>query len=291
LALFLVRKLEIETGQGWDTMREFPQRLHIKESRSKDGRVFQRSELTRESLVLPIKDLTRSFPAPSMDSFKYMILYRLIPLGYYLLRFYLSFVRVRVTGEEIALGCLADYGRLIVAVWHQRFLPALAYVTKFRYFKPIVMISPSRDGELMARLAGRLGLVPVRGSSSRGGTTALKAIMEALKKYPAVIHIVDGPLGPKGIVKPGIVSMAQVSGAVILPVIVSADRAWIMGSWDRFLVPKPFGNVTIQWGQPIVVPRNLDSAQKFEKFRREIEKRLRDGHAEADLNAGWNHPL
>jgi len=213
-----------------------------------------------------------------------------LPLFYRILRFYLSLLRIRVVGEEIALGCLADYGRLVVAVWHQRFLPALAYVTKFKYFKPIVMISQSRDGELAARLANRLGLVTVRGSSSRGGTTAMLAITEALKENPVVIHIVDGPTGPKGVVKPGLISMAQMSGAVILPIIISAEKAWILGSWDRFMIPKPFSEVTIEWGQPFAVPRDLDPA-RHEELRREIEKSLAEGYAEADLSSGWEHPL
>ena len=211
-------------------------------------------------------------------------------MGYYVLRFYLFMLRVRVIGEEIALGCLADYERMIVAVWHQRFLPAVAYFKKFRYFKPIVMISQSKDGELAARLADRLGFIPVRGSSSKGGTTALVAITEALKKNPVVIHIVDGPRGPKGVVKPGLISMAQISGSVILPIIVSAKKAWILGSWDRFLIPKPFSEVTIEWGQPFVVPRDLDQ-DRSEEFRREIEKSLSEGYAEADLNSGWHRPI
>ena len=220
----------------------------------------------------------------------YFLLYRLIPVCYYFLRFYLSLLRIRVVGEEIALGCLTDYGKVIVAVWHQRFLPALAYVTKFRHFEPVIMISQSRDGELAARLAERLGLVPVRGSSSRGGTTALVTIVDALKKNPGVIHIVDGPKGPKGVVKPGLISLAQISGAVILPVIVSANKAWIMGSWDQFLVPKPFSEVTIEWGQPFVVPRDRDPA-RYEEIRMEIEKSLTEAYAEADLSSGWKHPL
>ena len=222
--------------------------------------------------------------------YRYSFLYRLIPLCYYILRFYLSLVRVKVVGEEIALGCLSDYGKVIVAVWHQRFLPALAYVTKFRNFEPIVMTSQSRDGELAARLAERLGLVPVRGSSTRGGTEALAAILKALKTNQAVVHFVDGPTGPKGIVKPGIISMARVSGAVIMPVIVSVDRAWIMRSWDRFLVPKPFSKVVIEWGPPLAVPRDLDQAED-EEYRAEIQKRLAEGYAQADLSSGWKHPL
>jgi hypothetical protein len=166
----------------------------------------------------------------------------------------------------------------------------LGYVTKFRNFEPIIMISQSRDGDLGARLAERLGLVPVRGSSSRGGATALASILRALKKNPAVIHIVDGPQGPKGVVKPGLITMAQLSGAVILPIIVSARKAWILGNWDRFLVPKPFSELTIEWGQPLAVPRGIDPSGD-EDLRREIERRLTEGYAEADLRYGWKHPL
>jgi lysophospholipid acyltransferase (LPLAT)-like uncharacterized protein len=214
----------------------------------------------------------------------------LVPLFYYILRFYVSLLRIRVVGEEIAVGCLSDYGRVIVAVWHQRLLLGLAYVTKFRNFEPIIMISKSRDGDLGAMIAERLGLVPVRGSSSRGGDTALAAILTALKKNPAVIHIVDGPQGPKGIVKPGLITMAQLSCAVILPIIVSTRKAWILGNWDRFLIPKPFSEVTIEWGQPLPVSRDLDPSGN-EEVRREIERRLSEGYAEADLRYGWKHPL
>lgn len=214
----------------------------------------------------------------------------MIPLGYYLLRFYLFTLRVQVIGEEIALGSLADHERMIVAIWHQRFLPALAYVTKFKHFKPVVMISQSKDGELAAKLAERLGLIPVRGSSSKGGTVALAAVLEALKNNLVAIHIVDGPRGPRGVVKPGLISMAQISGGVILPIIVTAEKAWMTKSWDRFLIPKPFSKVTIEWGQPFVVPRNLDP-DSSEELRGAIQYSLCEGHTEADRNAGWDHPI
>jgi lysophospholipid acyltransferase (LPLAT)-like uncharacterized protein len=238
------------------------------------------------SRTFPIKESTLLALRP----YHYLLIYGLIPLGYYLLRGYLFLLRIRVVGEEIALGCLGDYGRLIVAVWHQRLLAAVAYVLKFRNFDPIIMISQSKDGELATRLARRFGFVPVRGSSSKGGTSALFAITEALKTNPTVIHIVDGPRGPKGVVKPGLISMAGVSGAVILPLIVSAKKAWILGSWDRFMIPKPFSEVTIEWGRPFVVPRDSDP-ETHEEFRREIEMSLAAGHAEADLNSGWHKAL
>jgi lysophospholipid acyltransferase (LPLAT)-like uncharacterized protein len=211
-------------------------------------------------------------------------------LCYYLLRLYLSFLRVKVVGEEAAHKQFSKYGRVIAAVFHQRFLPALAYVTKFRNFKPIVMISQSSDGELIASLASRLGLVPVRGSSTRGGRDALMAILRALKKNPGVIHIVDGPTGPKGVVKPGLMAMAQVTGAPIFPVIISAEKAWVMKSWDRFLVPKPFSKVTIRWGDPFPVPRGTRPEQ-LEELRKQVESLMLEAHAEADLKSGWRRPL
>jgi len=219
-----------------------------------------------------------------------LLKYRLVPLCYYLLRLYLSFLRVRVVGEEAAHKQFSKYGRVIAAVFHQRFLPALAYVTKFRNFKPIVMISQSSDGELIASLASRLGLVPVRGSSTRGGRDALMAILRALKKNPGVIHIVDGPTGPKGVVKPGLMAMAQVTGAPIFPVIISAEKAWVMKSWDRFLVPKPFSKVTIRWGDPFPVPRGTRPEQ-LEELRKQVESLMLEAHAEADLKSGWSRPL
>jgi hypothetical protein len=206
------------------------------------------------------------------------------------LRLYLSFLRVRVVGEETARTHFSKHGRLIAAVWHQRFLPALAYVTKFRKFKPNVMISQSSDGELIASLASRLGLVPVRGSSTRGGREALMAMLRAIKKNPGVIHIVDGPTGPKGVVKPGLTAMAQVTGAPIFPVIISAEKAWVMRSWDRFLVPKPFSTVTIRWGEPLVVPRGTRLDQ-LEAFRKQVERLLLEAHAQADRQSGWPQPL
>jgi lysophospholipid acyltransferase (LPLAT)-like uncharacterized protein len=226
----------------------------------------------------------------ALRPYHYLLIYGLIPLGYYILRCYLFLLRIRVVGEEIALGCLSDHGRLVIAVWHQRLLAAAAYVMKFKNFEPIIMISQSKDGELASRLARRFGLVPIRGSSSRGGTSALLAMTEALKTKPVAIHIVDGPKGPKGIVKPGLISMAQLSGAVILPVIISTNKAWIVNSWDRFLIPKPFSKVIIEWGQPFVVSRNANPAT-HKTIRQEIETYLKEGYAEADRNAGWPMPL
>jgi lysophospholipid acyltransferase (LPLAT)-like uncharacterized protein len=213
-----------------------------------------------------------------------------VPVSYYLLRFYLSFLKLSVIGEEETLRHLAEHGRVIAALWHQRFLPALAYVTKFRKLNPCVMISKSRDGDLIAPLAERLGLEAVRGSTSRGGKEALQTILKAFERKPAAVHIVDGPRGPKGLIKPGLIRMAQVSGASIVPVFVSVEKAWVLGSWDQFLVPKLFSKVHITWGKPFFVPKTLDP-QRFESLRKDVERIMTQGYAEEDLKRGWETPL
>jgi lysophospholipid acyltransferase (LPLAT)-like uncharacterized protein len=219
-----------------------------------------------------------------------MIRWHLVPVCYFFLRTYLPFLKLKFIGRETAYDHIKKHGRIIIPIWHQRLFPALAYAREFMEFRPIVMISQSRDGELIADIAQRLGFVPVRGSSSRGGTEALKTILRKLEENPVVGHVVDGPRGPKGTVKPGLIRMAQLSGAVVLPLILSVDKAWIAGSWDRFLIPKPFSRVTVQWGDPFSVPRKTDP-EAFDAFRRQIQEKLIRAHAEADLKSGWKTPL
>jgi lysophospholipid acyltransferase (LPLAT)-like uncharacterized protein len=115
-------------------------------------------------------------------------------------------------------------------------------------------------------------------------------ILRILRKNPAAVHIVDGPQGPKGVIKPGLIQMAQMINAAVFPLYVSAEKAWLMKSWDRFLVPKPFSRVVLRWGKPFLVPRKLDS-EDFETLRREIEKTMSEGYAREDLGCGWKKPL
>jgi lysophospholipid acyltransferase (LPLAT)-like uncharacterized protein len=96
--------------------------------------------------------------------------------------------------------------------------------------------------------------------------------------------------GPKGVVKAGLIRMAQLSCAPIFQIHISVDRAWITNSWDRFLIPKPFSRILIRWEDPIFVPEELDS-EVFESIRLDIENRLIRGHAKDDLNWGWKGPL
>jgi len=214
----------------------------------------------------------------------------LAPLAYFLLRLYLSLIRVRTLHEDVLLQFLESGRKGVAAVWHQRFVGVLGYVRKFKYLSLSVMISMSQDGDWIAPVVRWLGLRPVRGSSTRGGKEALAAMVQDLAQNQAAVHIVDGPLGPKGVVKAGLIRLSQLSGAAILPIYISVDRAWVTRSWDRCLIPKPFSQVLVRFGQPIEVSEQMDS-EAFEALRLEVEKKMTEGHAQDDRNFGWEKPI
>lgn len=174
---------------------------------------------------------------------------------------------------------------LIYVSWHQRFFPGITF---FARRKPIaIMISQSRDGDLAARLVKILGWEPVRGSSTRGGREALNTLNELALSGYRIGHIVDGPRGPFGVVKPGLLKIAQATGLPMVPTITSGEKNWQLGSWDRFLIPKPFSRVIIRFGEPDDVPADLDEAA-FEKTRLRMETRLRELYEETDRI--WEDP-
>jgi lysophospholipid acyltransferase (LPLAT)-like uncharacterized protein len=213
-----------------------------------------------------------------------------VPTAYGVVRFYLSLVRIRVDQEHLFFNHLQQGGKAIVAFWHQRFFGAIGYAKKFRALAPSAIISKSRDGELISRVAMRLGIRPVRGSSSQGGKEALAAMVADLSLHPVAFHAVDGPQGPKGTVKAGVIRMAQLSQAAIFPIYISVERAWVTRGWDRFLIPKPCSRILIRWDNPIFIPETINP-ESFETVRLHLENRLIRGHAMDDLNWGWRKSL
>ncbi len=203
---------------------------------------------------------------------------------------YFRTIRFVWSGEERVRAHLEQGGRLVCAIWHQRIFLAVGYAVRFASYAPSVMISRSRDGDMIADVYSRLGLRPVRGSSSAGGRRALTALVEDLETHQIAVHVVDGPQGPKGIVKGGLVRLAQRSGVLVFPVYLSGPRLWILRSWDRCLVPKPFSTVSVRWGEPLLFPEETDGAA-FERCRREIEARMQEEQGREDLARGWPAPL
>ena len=133
----------------------------------------------------------------------------------------------------------------IYAFWHQTLLVSAC---RFRGLDIAILISRSFDGELIARTVEHLGFKAIRGSSTRGGATALKQMSEAYREGRRCAFTADGPKGPAMVAKPGPVQLAELVGVDQVGAFhMLPDRAWTLKTWDGFLIPKPFSRVRIGW--------------------------------------------
>ncbi len=188
--------------------------------------------------------------------------------------------KVKILGSEAENKPFFKRNGLIYISFHQRFLPT---VTIFAKKKPIAaIISQSMDGEVMSRISSMLGWFPIRGSSSKGGAKALKKAIFLIRSGYNIGHAVDGPQGPFGKVKPGVIKMAQLTRTGIVPVIMSFNKYWMFSSWDRFMLPKPFSKILLQYAETYEVPLYM-SDEEFEKRRILLEKKLSKSYDTLDL--------
>lgn len=188
---------------------------------------------------------------------------------------------VRLTVEGYPPPRNPDQG-VIYAGWHGRtFLAA----SLFRGRGVWTLVSTSRDGEMQSRIFARFGFRIIRGSTGRGGARALLQACRVLQEGAEMAFTPDGPRGPSGVVQPGILAMAQRSGAAIVPVGVSASRRYLAPSWDRFLVPLPFSRGLMIFGSPMTVPANA-SSEELESLRRRLEDELHRLEREAEARMG-----
>jgi len=172
----------------------------------------------------------------------------------------------------------------IYAVWHGRMLILPYLYGRRQTFH--VLVSRSRDGELLSRFVAGFGLRAVRGSSSRGGTTALRGLARLLRDQSAHVVIVpDGPRGPRYVAQPGAVLLARLGGAPIVPMGFGAAPRTILRSWDAFLVPHPFARAAVVFGDPLRVEPGADRAA-LEQARDALEATLREVTLEADRLVG-----
>jgi len=192
---------------------------------------------------------------------------------YRFIRLYSSTFRLKVENEREWMEYRKQGGRVLLCAWHQQFFSAIRHFQGYRKFNPSLMISGSSDGEIIAGVAGRSGWNPVRGSSSKGGKEALRRMIECLWKSGVAGHIVDGPKGPAGQVKAGVIRLANAADAAIFPFYAFADRAWYFNSWDRFFLPKPFATVVLSFGKMIKFTP-ADDPNRFESYRLHLEQTM-----------------
>jgi len=186
-------------------------------------------------------------------------------------------------GYDISDRLFAENRRLIFCFWHSRLL-MMPYATYGK--RPFdVMISSHRDGKFIARAVRHLGIGVVFGSSSRRPALALREAAQRCRDGVCLCITPDGPRGPRGRAAPGAVVIAELAGAVMVPVAYATSRRCLLGSWDRFHLPLPIGRGVFVVGKEIEVPRRLDEAER-ERLRRKLEADISQVTDEADRLMG-----
>ncbi len=197
-----------------------------------------------------------------------------IIFAYYLIRVYSLTFRLKVINEDKWKTLLKQDKPVLLCAWHQQFFSAIRHFKTYSRFNPGLMISQSKDGDLIAGVAKRTGWHTPRGSSSRGGKKAANAMITHLRAHGFGAHILDGPTGPIGKVKAGAIKMAREADAIVIPFYTHAENAWFFNSWDRFMLPKPFSKVTLTFGDAIYFSPNGingDTDSDFESQRKRLE--------------------
>ncbi|HEU4686591.1 MAG TPA: lysophospholipid acyltransferase family protein [Nitrospira sp.] len=177
------------------------------------------------------------------------------PVGAALVSGIAATMRLETRGHEEVDACYRRGGRTILAFWHaQQLMIPMGY----RGTGAHVLISQHGDGEIIARIIARFGHQAVRGSSTRGGAGALRALIKLGRAGKDLVVTPDGPRGPRQVAKPGVVQLAKATGLPIVPLAFACSTKQLFSSWDRFLVPYPFSRGLFLSGTPRFVSRDGD---------------------------------
>ena len=194
------------------------------------------------------------------------------PLVYMFVRVLSSTLRVRHVHPEH----IDDTPQCIIAFWHRHMLPLLG---RSRWKHPMaVMTSASKDGDISTAVLALFGIESSRGSSTRGGSRALRGMLHLARAGSNIAFTPDGPRGPAGVVKDGVIFAAQASRLPIMPMGFATRKFKQLRSWDRMVIPMPFSKGVIVYGEPMVVPRDGD----IEQWRLKLERTLDELCEEAE---------
>jgi lysophospholipid acyltransferase (LPLAT)-like uncharacterized protein len=192
-------------------------------------------------------------------------------------------LRVELLHRKKFLDLEARRVPILLALWHGRmFLPIDAH----RHAGIVTMASQSEDGEIIARWLENNGYLVTRGSTSRGGSEALRHMVRRVRSGHHAALTVDGPQGPARVVQPGVIRLARLTEAWILPISFSSSRPLLLSSWDRFLLPKPFSRNVVAYGDPFAISKEMPDEAALAKVRAALD----DVTAEADRAAGISLP-
>jgi hypothetical protein len=217
-------------------------------------------------------------PAKKYD-WKFRLLLAIVPrIFFYGASLLYRTCRIELFGKEHEDQFLREGKPILFVSWHQGLL---FFAYHFRFRDGIVMVSRSKDGELIARTVKRLGFMSARGSSSRGGKDAMNTMIDIVNRTHCSAGLVaDGPRGPFGVAKIGIIKIAQETGLPLIPVIVWAKRKILFKNWDRTLLALPFTRIAFYYEEPIWIPKDA-TPERMEQARVDLEDTLNRMHRHA----------
>lgn len=199
------------------------------------------------------------------------ILLRVVPpLLAFIMRVWFRSCRVTIHNPEYFFQPGENDRAVIASFWHYSIMYLFYFVRKY---SATVMVSASRDGEYIARLAEELGFDTVRGSKNHKGVEALKSMLRVVRKGGSAAIVADGSQGPPRVAQPGAILLASRTGAPVVPMTWSSSNYFTIKSWDRTCIPRPFSKVDFFYGEPLSVPPKL-KAPEIEQYRLRLEERL-----------------
>jgi len=181
----------------------------------------------------------------------------------------------QVSGREHWDTATRAHGPVIIALWHESIAFASYYFRKEAF---CALSSQSFDGEIAARLVGAFGHTVVRGSTTHGGSAALRGMAEVLDRGRNITLTLDGPKGPRRLAKPGVGILSARTQTHVMPIAFSVEPVRHLKSWDRFPLPPPFARIRVLMG-PAIPPPGNDSRENVEAARLQTEFTLNSLHA------------
>lgn len=184
-------------------------------------------------------------------------------------------MRVEVLGRENIHQCYDRNEPVIISYWHDQLL-LMAMV----YDGPgaVALVSASRDGEFLAKVIHLLGQETIRGSSSRGGSSALKEMIKRARTRTDLVITPDGPRGPRHEMKDGVAQLAKVTGRPVVPLSFVCSKGHRFGSWDRFLLPYPFSRGVFSFGEPLY----FEPGESIGEYKQRVKAAMNDNVAHAE---------
>jgi len=191
-------------------------------------------------------------------------------------------LRIQIINRDVESRLEKQGKAIIYTFWHGRML-YFPYLYRFSN-KSTILTSPSEDGEIVARTAKIFGFSSIRGSSFKRGGPALLKMTRSIKEGKAVTMVADGSRGPLYKVQEGIINLAYLTGAPILPVVYGVKNKIQLKTWDRFIIPLPFSKIKVMYGDPVYVDKKTEEKKSKSKLE-ELEKKLKEITQAVD---SWN---